>query len=90
MALVCDPQLLLRADKVMRLRAIETRMLLKPYDWGVIDWPIENRRCPAVIVDRPAGGRVIPSLDTRTRPMHEDAVSRMLISSGGRIVGTTG
>ena len=85
-ALVCDPQLPLRADKVMRLRAIETSTLLKPHDWGVIDWPIENRRCPAVIVDRPTGGRVMPSLDTLARPMHEDAVSRMLIRPAAELL----
>ncbi len=86
MALVCDPQQPLRADKVMTLRAIETRTLLKPHDWGVIDWLIENRRCPAVIVDRPAGGRVMPSLDTRSQPMHEDVVSRMLIRPAAELL----
>ena len=54
-------------------------MLLKPHDWGVSDWPIENRRCPIVIVDRPLGSRVMPSLDARMRPMNEDLVARLLI-----------
>ncbi len=79
MALVCDPKLPLRADKVMPLRGIETRMFLKPHDWGVVDWPMEGRRCPVVIVDRPLGGRVMPGLDVRMRPMNEDVVSRLLI-----------
>lgn len=79
MALVCDPKLPLRADKVMPLRGIETRMFLKPHDWGVVDWPMEGRRCPVVIVDRPLGGRVMPGLDVRMRPMNEDLVSRLLI-----------
>ncbi|MEL0110994.1 MAG: hypothetical protein VW835_04605, partial [Rickettsiales bacterium] len=79
MALVCDPKLPLRADKVMPLRGIETRMFLKPHDWGVVDWPLEGRRCPVVIVDRPLGGRVMPGLDVRMRPMNEDLVSRLLI-----------
>lgn len=79
MALICDPQLPLRADKIFALRTLETRMLLKPHDWGVSDWPIENRRCPIVIVDRPLGSRIMPSLDVRMRPMNEDLVARLLI-----------
>ena len=79
MALICDPQLPLRADKISKLQMLDTRMLLKPLDWGVSDWPIENRRCPIVIVDRPLGPRVMPSLDTRISPMNEDVVTRLLI-----------
>lgn len=79
MALICDPHLPVRADKILTLRTLETRMLLKPHDWGVSDWPIENRRCPIVIVDRPLGSRVMPSLDARMRPMNEDLVARLLI-----------
>ena len=79
MALVCDPQLPLRADKIPALQMLDTRMLLKPHDWGVSDWPIENRRCPIVIVDRPLGPRVMPSLDTHISPMNEDLITRLLI-----------
>ena len=32
-----------------------------------------------VIVDRPLGSRVMPSLDARMRPMNEDLVARLLI-----------
>ncbi len=86
MALVCDPKLPLRADKVMPLRGIETRMFLKPHDWGVVDWPLEGRRCPVVIVDRPLGGRVMPGLDVRMRPMNEDLVSRLLIRPAAEVL----
>lgn len=86
MALICDPQLPLRADKIMNLRSIETRMFLKPHDWGVVDWAIENRRCPAVIVDRPLGARVMPSLDAKMRPMNEDLVARLLIRPGAEFL----
>lgn len=86
MALICDPQLPLRVDKIMPLRQLETRMMLKPHDWGVIDWPSEGRRCPAVVVDRPIGGRVMPSLDTRMRGIHEDTVARLLIRPGAEFL----
>ena len=79
MALICDPMLPLRVDKIIPLRGIETRMLLKPHEWGVVDWSQEGRRCPALIVDRPLGPRVMPGLDTRMRPMNEDLVARLLI-----------
>lgn len=86
LALICDPMLPLRADKLNALRGIETRMFLKPYDWGVIDWPLENRRCPALIIDRPGGPKVFSPLSAKMRPMHEDAVSRMLIRPGAELL----
>ena len=42
MALICDPHLPVRADKILTLRTLETRMLLKPQDWGVSDWRSRN------------------------------------------------
>lgn len=86
MALICDPQLPLRVDKLTRLSGIKTRMFLKPYDWGVIHWQAENRHCPAVIVDRPAGGRVMPSLAARIPPMNENEVTRMLIQPAAELL----
>ena len=86
MALICDPQLPPRVDKVIPFRNIDTQDLLKPHEWGAVDWPAENRRCPAVIVDRPAGGRVMPNLESRMRPMHEELVSRMLIRPAAELL----
>ena len=86
MALICDPMLPLRVDKIMPIRSLETRMMLKPQEWGVIDWTSEGRRCPVVVIDRPNGGRVMPSLDATMRPIHEDTVSRLLIRPGGEFL----
>ncbi|PPR61414.1 MAG: hypothetical protein CFH10_01173, partial [Alphaproteobacteria bacterium MarineAlpha4_Bin2] len=44
MALICDPQLPPRVDKVIPFRNIDTQDLLKPHEWGAVDWPAENRR----------------------------------------------
>jgi hypothetical protein len=86
MALICDPMLPLRVDKIMPIRSLETRMMLKPHDWGVIDWVSEGRRCPAVVIDRPNGGRVMASLDAKMRPIHEDTVARLLIRPGAEFL----
>ena len=86
MALICDPMLPLRVDKMNALRGIETRMFLKPHDWGVIDWETEKRRCPALIVDRPGGGRVVQSMTARMRPMNEDLVARLLIRPAAELL----
>jgi hypothetical protein len=86
MALICDPMLPLRVDKITPIRSLETRMMLKPHDWGVIDWVSEGRRCPAVIIDRPNGGRVMPSLDAKMRPIHEDTIARLLIRPGAEFL----
>ena len=86
MALICDPMLPLRVDKISPIRGLETGMMLKPHDWGVIDWVSEGRRCPAVIIDRPNGGRVMPSLDAKMRPIHEDTVTRLLVRPGAEFL----
>ena len=79
LALVCDPVLPLRADRVISFRGIENRMFMKPHDWGVVDWSVEGRRCPVVVVDRPGRAKVMASISTRIRPMNEDLVARYLI-----------
>ena len=86
MALICDPMLPLRVDKIMPIRSLETGMMLKPHDWGVIDWVSEGRRCPAVVIDRPNGGRVMPSLDAKMHPVPEDTVARLLIRPGAEFL----
>ena len=39
-------------------------------DWKVIDWPLEERRCPVLIYERPRGKRVIDSIETALLQSH--------------------
>lgn len=78
-ALVCDPKLPPRFDVVGILRRIDHRNLLRALDWDVVDWPPEGRRCPVIILERPIGKRVMPSLETAIAPVQEERVTRNFI-----------
>ncbi len=85
-ALICDPKMPPRSDQVAAMHRIDNRHLMRPLDWGIVDWPVEGRRCPALFLDRPGGERVMPSLDTRIRPMPEEEVSRLFIQPMSRVL----
>ncbi len=78
-ALVCDPKMPPRLDIVSTVHRVDHRSLQRVVDWGVIDWPPEARRCPAVVMERPLGGRVFQALTDVITPLHEEAVTRMFL-----------
>src|SRR3546814_5555934 len=53
--------------------------LMRVVDWGVVDWPLEGRRCPVVILEKPQGQRVMSSLSTAIEPIPEEHASRLFI-----------
>jgi hypothetical protein len=78
-ALVCDPKQPPRHHHVSALRRINQRGLLNVVEWEVIDWPLEGRRCPVIVYDRPQGTRVLDSLDGQIPKLSEEAVARNFI-----------
>lgn len=78
-ALVCDPDLPARHDMMTGLRGLRVDAMLAPHEWGVVDWPLAGRRSLAIVFDRPAGGRVVPSPTQAVEPMHpDDLIHNML------------
>ena len=39
MALICDPDMPQRFEALDQLRAFNMPGMLKPHDWGLLDWP---------------------------------------------------
>ena len=78
-ALVCDPKMPPRMDVVAIMRRVDHRNLLRALDYDVIDWAPEGRRCPVLIMERPAGTRVFKSLADENLPMQEENVTRYFI-----------
>jgi hypothetical protein len=78
-ALVCDPKQPPRHDQVSTIRRINQKGMIRVVDWGVVDWPMEGRRCPALIYERPRGGRILGTLENEIAPMSEEAVARNFI-----------
>jgi hypothetical protein len=78
-ALICDPKVPPRLDIVGVMRRIDHRNIMRAVDWEIVDWPPEGRRCPAIILERPMGKKVMSSLDVEIPPMQEERVSRYFI-----------
>lgn len=78
--LVCDPKLPPRLDIVPSVHRVDHRNLQRVVDWGVVDWPAEQRRCPVVVMERPAGRRLFKTVTTENPPMTEERVTRMFLT----------
>lgn len=75
-ALVCEPHLTPRVTILPTLRKLEHPNLLTPLEWGAVDTPGDQRRKFTVVFDKPAGGRVLPSLNTTFDAITEEAAIR--------------
>jgi len=78
--LVCDPKLPPRLDIVSSIHRVDHRNLQRVVDWGVVDWPVEQRRCPVVVMERPAGRRVFKDLTDQHPPMTEERATRLFLT----------
>ncbi len=78
-ALVCKPNLQPRMNALGFLKGENIRGLLPLVDYGIIHWPIFNRRCMVVIYQRPAGGRLIDALKSGKLKLNEHELPRKII-----------
>ena len=78
-ALLIDPAHVPRYDIVSSLRRIEHKNLVRVVDWDVVFWPPEGRRRAAVVMERPNGDRVMPSMEKPIEPFKEEPISRRVI-----------
>jgi hypothetical protein len=68
-----------RVDYMESMRSYNLHGLMQTAEWGMIDWPGETRRRFVVVLDRPGGNRVMPSLDAPQTPIsEEDLVTGLL------------
>ena len=58
-ALICRADLPVRIGAMRALKSIQTPALLQLLDWGIVEWPLAQRKLIAVIYDQPTGGRVL-------------------------------
>lgn len=79
-ALLCDPSLPPRVDVMDALRGFNLPGMVKIADWGMVYWEAEKRRRFVVIIERPDGTRVMPSIESVQAPLSEDEIVRGLLS----------
>lgn len=73
-ALICDPKLPPRIDAIANFHRVNQNGIVRVVDWDVVDWPLENRRCPVVLLSHPKGKRVFADKNTVRRKMNDDDV----------------
>lgn len=78
-AVLPDPALPLRLDVITSIRRIDNNNLIRFLGWDVIEWPIDNRRRPALIFERPHGARLFPSPDAKIEPFREEPLIRRVL-----------
>lgn len=79
MALICRPDLPVRAGAMRSLKGVQAAGMLHLIDYGVVDWPPASRRLVAVVYERPAGSRVLKAPNTRFEPIPENQVIKKVI-----------
>ena len=79
LALVCDPKQPPRHEQVSTMHRVDQPGLVRVVDWKVIDWPLEDRRCPALIYERPRGKKVIDSIDSPIQVFSEEIITQNFI-----------
>ncbi|MDX1739387.1 MAG: hypothetical protein R3261_14195, partial [Alphaproteobacteria bacterium] len=62
-AYICDPAMPPRLSVSSLLSRIDDQHMIKIQDWDVVDWPIEKRRCPVAICEKPLGRRAFETVD---------------------------
>ncbi len=73
-ALICSPHLEPRLPVIEALNAHHLEAVLTPVAWGVVDWAPGRRRSFAMILDRPAGGRIATAQTEVITPIPEDDI----------------
>jgi hypothetical protein len=62
-ALVSPSRAPVRLDILPSLRSTDCPFLMRPYRWGVVDWPAAGQRRFAIIYGQPGEERLVPSLE---------------------------
>ncbi|MFA7429507.1 MAG: protein kinase family protein [Rhodospirillaceae bacterium] len=79
MALICRPDMPVRAGAMRSLKGVQAAGMLHLIEYGVVDWPPAKRRLVAVVYERPAGGRVTKGPNTKFDPIPENQVVKKVI-----------
>ncbi|HYM04129.1 MAG TPA: serine/threonine-protein kinase [Stellaceae bacterium] len=78
-ALICDANHPPRLDAISAQHGLRGEAMLLPQQWGIVDWPLGDRRSFAIILDRPSGGRLAQALTDRIDPIKEDDLVHNLL-----------
>lgn len=78
-ALVCSGAVVPRTDVIATLSNLDTSAVMRPLEWGVVDWPPDRQRRFAIIFERPGGRRLMNSMADTIDPIPEETLTRTLV-----------
>ncbi len=75
-ALICTPEMPVRAGAMEALKGFDCRGLSTPTDYGRVFWPPLGRTCMAVVYEQPMGGRLSDLLASGTFAISEYEIAK--------------
>ncbi|CAK0769136.1 Serine/threonine protein kinase [Azospirillaceae bacterium] len=78
-AIVCLSGVMARMETITLFRSVENTAVMRMLDVGVINWPADQTRRLAFIFEKPAGRRLMNSMNEQTDPMPEEIIMRVVI-----------
>jgi hypothetical protein len=79
-ALFCRRDLLPRMDVLERFARLDRAKIIKPLQWGAVDWAPAGERRYAVVFRRPGGERVVSDPQRAFQPMRPEDLKRKVIA----------
>ncbi len=76
---ICRPGLPPRLDVLSQLRSLSHPTLVRHFAFAVVDWPLESAQRPAVVLERPVGRRLIPSMGQKRAPVPDDQIVKQIV-----------
>ncbi len=79
-ARVCRPGGIPRVEIMDQLRHLQESNLMRPLEWGPVDWPGSDQHRFAVVFQRPDQGPLMASDKSKIKPMNSDDISRRILA----------
>ncbi len=79
-ALLCRRDLMPRMDAIERFARLERANIVRPLQWGAVDWAATGGRRYAVVFHRPGGERLVADPQAGFEPMRPGELKRRVIA----------
>jgi eukaryotic-like serine/threonine-protein kinase len=78
-ALICSGMIPPRTDFISTLSNLDSSAVMRPLEWGVIDWTPDRQRRFCIVFERPAGRRLMNSIADTIEPIGEETLTRAVV-----------
>lgn len=78
-ALVCDRAVPPRIAELKNFAELKSPGVMRPVGWGVVDWPPDRSRRFVIVFERPAGERMVKSLDETFPQLSDNELMRNVV-----------